>query len=1026
MHKIIDSALENRVLVILMLGFLVVGGSFALKNLTIDAIPDITNVQVQILTKSSSLGPVEVERLITYPVEAAMSGLPNLSQIRSVSRYGISSVTVIFKEGVDLYFARQLVSERLNAAIESIPAGLGRPELGPLTTGLGEVFQFTVKGKGYTAMELRTILDWEIAYRLRSVPGVVEVNTWGGQAQQYHVVIDPQRLLAYQLPLSVVFEALEKNNANVGSGYIERNQEQYMIRGEALIQTIPDIEDIMVERNKEGVPILIKNIGTVEKGAMLRIGAATENGRHETVIGMVQMLAGGNAQVLVKRIKDKLVEIQASLPSGVVIRPFYDRAQFVDRVLRTVTVNLVEGGLLIIAVLFLLLGSFQGGLIVALAIPLSMLFAFIGMYYLGISGNLMSLGAIDFGLLVDGSIVMVENILRKRAEKPEASIRELAGMGGREVARPVFFSVLIITLVYLPILALTGTEGKMFQPMAITLIFALLGSLIVAMLIMPVLASFFFRSPSSGPPGEHETWLLRMTKKRYARALRWTMSHRVILVLASLVVLGSAGLLARQLGGEFVPKLNEGDIVINVLRLPSVSMSESIASSLMIERCLKQFPEVALVVSRTGSPEVATDLMGIELSDVFVMLRPRIKWKTARTKEELIEKMEDRLAQEIPGVGLSFTQPIEMRFNELISGVRSDIGVKVFGDDLKVLETRAEQIARTLNRIPGAADVRVEQIQGLPMARIVIDRSAIARYGINAAEVLETVQAIRAGKNVGTVYEGRKRFDLVVRFPDKAVRNIESMAQLPVAETNGRTMIPLGQLAKLEYSTGPAQITREQIQRRIVVEANVRGRDLKGFIREAKTAVAREVELEPGYYLEWGGQFKNLERASSHLLLVVPLVLVLIFALLYTAFKSAHVALIIFLNVPFAATGGIFALAFCGLPFSIAAAVGFIALFGVAVLNGVVLMSYVRNIQASGRSSEEAAYEGALVRFRPVILTALVAGLGFIPMVISQGMGAEVQRPLATVVIGGLVTSTMLTLLVLPTIYAWAFGDKKS
>ncbi|MCI0717804.1 MAG: CusA/CzcA family heavy metal efflux RND transporter, partial [Acidobacteria bacterium] len=892
--------------------------------------------------------------------------------------------------------------------------------LGPLTTGLGEIYQFTVEGEGYTPMELRTILDWEIAYRLRSVPGVVEVNTWGGKAQQYHVLINPQSLIAYRLSLASVFEALEKNNANVGSGYVERNQEQYIIRGEALISSIHDIENIVVGHNREGVPVFVRNLGTVEKGSMLRIGAATEDGRRETVIGLVQMLAGANAREVVERVKAEAAKIQTSLPPGVAIRPFYDRAQFVDRVLRTVTVNLMEGGLLVIAVLFVLLGSFRGGLVVALAIPLSMLFAFIGMYYLGISGNLMSLGAIDFGLIVDGSVVMMENILRKRSENPETPILELARQGGREVARPVFYAVLIITLVYLPILALTGTEGKLFRPMAITVIFALLGSLIVAMTVVPVLASFLFKKKPRGAAKDHETWLVRLTRRRYTRVLQWTMDHRGATALLALAVLAVTLFLGWRLGTEFVPELDEGDIVINALRLPSVSMSESVASSLMIERVLKQFPEVALVVSRTGSPEVATDLMGIELSDIFITLKPRNQWTTAKTKEELIEKMEDRLAHEIPGVGISFTQPIEMRFNELVAGVRSDIGVKVFGDDLDVLKSKADQVVRVLSSISGAADVKAEQVAGLPMARIVVDRNEIARYGINASEVLDAVEAIRAGRNVGTIYEGRKRFDLVARFTDAVSKDLESLSQIPAGGSNGQ-QIPLGQLAKLEYATGPAQISREQIQRRIVVESNVRGRDLGGFVREARARVGRDVKLDPGYYLEWGGQFENLQRASARLMLVVPLTLALIFSLLYFAFKSAKVALIIFLNIPFAATGGVFALALRGMPFSISAAVGFIALFGVAVLNGVVLLSYVRSIQESGKPAGEAAYEGAQVRYRPVMLTALVASLGFIPMALSHGMGAEVQRPLATVVIGGLITSTALTLLVLPTVYAWVF-----
>jgi len=615
---------------------------------------------------------------------------------------------------------------------------------------------------------------------------------------------------------------------------------------------------------------------------------------------------------------------------------------------------------------------------------------------------------------------MVENILRKRSEQPLMPVLDLAREAGREVARPVFFAVLIITLVYLPILTLEGTEGKMFRPMAVTVIFALLGSLVVAMVIVPVLASFLFKQKSARAKAEEETLLLRFTRKRYSRLLKLTMGHRMATALVALAVLGLTAIFGSRLGAEFIPKLDEGDIVVNALRLPSISMSESIASSMIVERVLKQFPEVVLVVSRTGSPEIATDLMGIELSDIFVVLRPRSEWTTAATKEELIEKMEDRLAHEVPGVGLSFTQPIEMRFNELVAGIKSDVGVKLFGDDLDVLKSKGDEVGRVLGSIPGAADVRVEQISGLPMIRIQVDRNEIARFGMNASEVLDTVQAARVGRQVGTVYEGRKRFDLVVRFPDSVTQDLESLAQMPV-RAEGQ-LLPLAQVAKIEYAEGPAQISREQIQRRIVVEANVRGRDLGGFVREARSRIAQQVKLEPGYFIEWGGQFENLERASARLLLVVPLTLALIIILLYLTFNSFRTALLVFLNVPFAVTGGVFALAIRGMPFSISAAVGFIALFGVAVLNGVVLLSYIREIQASGKPPQVAAFEGAQVRYRPVLLTALVASLGFVPMALSHGMGAEVQRPLATVVIGGLITSTALTLLVLPTAYAWVFG----
>jgi cobalt-zinc-cadmium resistance protein CzcA len=1003
---------------IVVLALLVTGvGVYSLRNLTIDAVPDVTPVQVQILTKSPALGPAEVEQFITYPIETAMSGLPDLEQIRSVSRYGLSAVSVTFRDNVNRYFARQLVNERLQQAIEQIPPQYGRPEMGPLTTGLGEVYHFTVEGDGYSPMDLRTILDWQIGFRLRSVPGVVEVNTWGGLAKQYHVVIDPQKLVGYHIPINKVFEALERNNANAGGGYIEHNQEQFIIRAEALITSPRDLESVVVDAGPDGTPVFVRQLGEVREGAMLRIGAATAEGKGETVIGMVQMLAGENASNVVDRVKQKIEQIKPSLPPGVHIVPFYDRADFVNRVIRTVRNNLLEGGLLVIAVLFLFLGNLRGGLIVALAIPLSMLFAFIGMLAAGISGNLMSLGAIDFGLLVDGSVVMIENIVRRLAEKKEetATSKMTAILdASREVARPVFFAVTVIILVYIPILSLTGIEGKMFKPMAFTVVFALVGSLILAMTLMPVLASFFLTRHGS----EKETFVVRAIRRLYEPALDWVMSHRIVTVIVAVMVFLASLTTIPFLGSEFIPRLDEGDFAINAWRLPSVAMSESVASTLRVEQTLERFPEVIKVVSRTGSPEVATDVMGIELSDVFVIMKPRSEWTTAHTREELIEKMSEALQREVPGSGFGFTQPIEMRFNELIAGVRSDIGVKVFGEDLDVLKSKAEEIARVLSSVPGAADVKSEQIAGLPMIRVVVDRERIARYGINAADVLDVVQASRVGKVVSTIFEGQRRFDLVVRLPDEVAADPQALANIPVSDSQGR-MIPLGQLAEIKTNSGPAQISREDIQRRIVVESNVRGRDLGSFVAEAQERVRSRVSLPTGYYLEWGGQFENLQRATRRLAVVVPATLFLIFVILYMSFGSARLALLIFLNVPMALTGGIFALFVRGMPLSISAGVGFIALFGVAVLNGVVMVSYINRLRQEGLALEGAVREGATTRLRPVLMTALVASLGFIPMALATSAGAEVQRPLATVVIGGLITSTLLTLLILPTLYGW-------
>lgn len=1023
MGRLIDICLRYRFLVMALTVLLVVAGVSAMYRLPIDAVPDITPVQVQVLTKSPALGPVEVEQYITFPVESAMTGIPGVKEIRSVSRYGLSAVTVIFEDDVSLPLARQFVSERLGTAIESIPEGYGRPEIGPMTTGLSEVFMFTMEGEGYTPMQLRTILDWEVMFRLRSVPGIVEVNTWGGYAKQYQVVVDPRKLIAYKLALRDVFEALEANNANTGSGYIEHNQEQYIVRGEALAKSISDLENTVVTTREGGVPVYVRNIGEVREGGMMRIGAATENGRGETVIGVTMMLAHENANKVVARVKDKIAEIQPSLPPGVRIVPFYDRASFVDRVLATVRKNLLEGGLLVVAVLLLVLGSVRGGLIVASAIPLSMMVAFIGMVWAGVSGNLMSLGAIDFGIIVDGSVVMIENITRRLHGNREhgthrtrlETIREAA----TEVVKPVVFAVAIIILVYFPILSLTGIEGKMFRPMAITVIFALAGSLVLAITIMPALASFFLREGE-----EKDTWLMRQARRWYEPALAWAMGNAKKVALTAFGLFAFSIVLFLFMGRVFVPRLDEGDILIQPIRLPSISLTESLNVATRVERVVREFSEVETVVTRTGSPEIATDVMGIEIGDMYVILKPRSDWKQDKSRDELIAEINEALEKQVPGVGFSYTQPIEMRFNELIAGVRSDIAVKIFGDDLNVLHEKGEQVAAVLNAVPGAADVRLEQTAGLPVIRASVDRNRLSRYGISAQQVLDTIEASRVGKVVGTIFEGQRRFGLAVRMPESVVANPETIANLPIATENGR-VVPLSQVADVRVEVGPAQVSRENVQRRIVVESNIRGRDLGSFIAEAQRKVAEKVALPAGYHVQWGGQFQQLQEASQRLALVVPLTMALIFLLLYTAFGSWRPAALIFLNVPLAITGGVFALALRGMPFSISAGVGFIALFGVAVLNGVVLVSYITQLRREGKSLEEAVTEGAKTRLRPVLMTALVASLGFVPMALSTSMGAEVQRPLATVVIGGLVTSTLLTLLVLPTIYRWFEGRRE-
>jgi cobalt-zinc-cadmium resistance protein CzcA len=1015
LRRIVDFSLENRPLVLIAAALTILGGGYALTQLPIDVQPDITNVQVQILAKAPALGPVEMEQFITYPIEAAMNGLPRLHEIRSVSRYGLSAVTVVFEDGVDVYFARQLVNERLSQAREAIPPGLANPEMGPVTTGLGDVFQFTVEGEGVSAMERRTILDWMIAPRLRAVPGVTEVNTWGGLPKQYQVVVDPSKLMAYRIALKDVFEAVETGSRNAGGGYIEHNREQYILRGEGLVESLADIEKIVLRAGEDGTPVTVGSVAQVREGAMLRIGVATIDGRGETVIGLVQMLAGENALDVATRARQAVEELQPSLPEGVRIVPYYDRAVLVRRVIRTVETNLLEGALLVVAVLFVFLGNVRAGLIVASAIPLSMMLAFTGMVGSRISANLMSLGAIDFGLIVDGAVVLVENVVRRLGEREgrDKTVRQITAEAAHEVVRPIAFGIGIIIIVYLPILTLGGIEGRMFKPMAGTVVFALAGSLLLTLTLTPVLASLLLCKTGH----EHEPRLVGWLRERYLRSLDTCFSHRAPVLSIALLAVTAGGLLATRLGGEFIPRLDEGDISISAIRPASVAISEVAAGTGRMERVLKRLPEVLTVVSRSGSAELATDVMGIELGDVFVMLKPRSEWTTARSKGELVEKMSEALEEAVPGIGFSFTQPIEMRFNELIAGVRSDVGVKLFGDDLGTLRATGEEVERVVASVPGAADVKLEQTAGLPVIRVRVDRARCARYGISVGDVLDTVEAARAGKVVGTVFEGQRRFSLAVRLDDEAARTLDALGNVPVAAPSGAS-VPLGQLAEITLDSGPAQISREAVRRRIVVEANVRGRDVAAFVAEARKRLAREVKLPDGYYIRWGGQFENLQAAADRLLVVVPLALGLIFAMLYFTFGSARTAALIYLNVPFAATGGVVALAVRGLPFSIPAGVGFIALFGVAVLNGVVLMTQIRDLEEkTDLAILDVLRTACSLRMRPVLMTALVASLGFVPMALSTSPGAEVQRPLATVVVGGLVTSTLLTLFVLPTLY---------
>ncbi len=1028
-ERILEWSLKNRFLVIILSLLLVAGGLSAMRSLPIDAVPDVTNVQVQVLTSAPALGPEEVEKFVTTPVELAMSGLPRLEEVRSVSKFGLSVVTVVFADGTDIYWARQLVNERVQAAREAIPEGYGDPEMGPVSTGLGEIYQFEVRGEGKTAMELRTILEWDVAPRLRKIAGVVEVNSFGGELKTYEVQIRPEDLARYDVSITEIFEKLARNNANAGGAYIEKNSEQYLIRGEGLVGSLEDIGDIVIAADEDGTPIYVKQVADLRFAPMVRQGAVTRDARGEVVTGIVMMLMGANSRQVVSDVKDEIEMMKPSLAKmGVTIDTFYDRTDLVKKTIYTVAKNLIEGGILVIVVLFLMLRNFRAGLIVSTAIPLSMLGAFIAMRYFGVSGNLMSLGAIDFGLIVDGAVIVIENSVRMIAERSHETGRPvtpeersaLVLRASREVLRAATFGVAIIAIVYLPILSLIGIEGKMFRPMAMTVLFALAGALVLSLTFIPALASLFLPRKLS----EKESFIVAGARKVYEPALRGAIKWRWVTAGLALAVFAASVVVTPFLGSEFVPKLDEGAIALQAWRLPSVSLEESVKQTTELERVLKKFPEVTTVISKTGRAEIATDPMGVEISDVFVMLKPRSQWKTAGTREGLIEKFDEALKKDLPGQIFSYSQPIELRVSELIAGVRSDVGLKIYGDDMAELERIAARAVAVISEVPGSADVKAEQTAGLPVLRVRIDRRAIARHGINAADVLDVVSTL-GGREIGTVLEGQKRFALQVRFAPSARDDLEKIKKLKVTAPGGQ-LIPLDQLADIQVEDGPAQISHENGRRRITVELNVRGRDLGSFVGDAQTALDKADIVPPGYFVDWGGQFENLREASRRLMIVVPIALALIFVMLYMTFGSAKLAALIYLNVPFAITGGIFALAIRGMPLSISAGVGFIALFGVAVLNGLVLVSYIKQRRDEGLGVAEAAFEGARVRLRAVLTTALVASLGFVPMAIATGAGAEVQKPLATVVIGGLLTSTLLTLLVLPTVYAWLFKDRSA
>ncbi len=1030
--RLIRFSVAHRTLVMMLTALLAGAGVYSAIRLPIDAVPDVTNVQVQVLTAAPSLAPLEIERQITFPVEVALSGLPGVTELRSVSKFGLSAVTVVFEDATNIYFARQLVLERLAQAREQIPPNIGTPQMGPVSTGLGEIYQYELAaapGSGYDAMALRTIQDWSVRRQLLGTPGVAEVNSFGGLEKQYQVRIDPPKLQAYGLTLRDVYEAVARNNANVGGAYIEKGAEQYLLRGIGLAQSAEDIGGIVVKTGAEGVPVYVRDLAEVVAGAAVRHGAVTADGEGEIVAGIAMMLKGENSRATVERVKSRVEEIKKTLPKGVELIPFYDRSELVDRTMRTVATNLVEGALIVILVLVLLLGNWRGALLVATMIPLSMLIAAILMRLFNVSGNLMSLGAIDFGLIVDGAVIMTENAVRRVAERQGELRRALTGDELRarvrdaalEVRRATMFGELIIVVVYLPILALSGIEGKMFKPMALTVIFALAGAFVLSLTYVPAALTFVLR----GRVAETESQVIRRAQRLYRPALEFVMQRRRPALAAALALVVISCALFPLLGAEFIPRLDEGALALESRLLPGVALSHSVKTFSEAERVLREFPEVTKVVTKIGSAEVATDPMGVESGDVYIALKPRDKWTTTHDREELVEKMSEALEKRVPDAAFSFMQPIELRVAELISGTRADVAIKLFGDDLGTLRREAEQIARVAGKVRGAEDVKVEQVAGLPQLQVKVDRAAIARYGINVEDVNDMVESIMAGKEAGQVYEGEQRFGLVARLNENAGRDVESIKSLPVAAPNG-ARVPLAQLADIAVAEGPAQISREDARRRISIELNVRGRDIGSFVREAQGEIERQVKLPAGYYLRWGGQFESLERASKRLMIVVPLALLLIFILLYTTFHSSRQALLIYTGIPFAVVGGVLALALRGMPFSISAGVGFIALFGVAVLNGLVMVSAINRLREEGRTVAVAVGEGAATRLRPVLMTALVASLGFIPMAVATSAGAEVQRPLATVVIGGLITSTLLTLLILPMLYRGFERDRQT
>lgn len=1036
LNNILSLSIERRGLMLSLILLIIGLGVWSYQKLPIDAVPDITNVQVQINTKAPGYSPLEAEQRITYPVERAIAGLPNLDYTRSISRYGLSQVTVIFEEGTDLYFARNLINNRLAVIKGSLPAGL-EPEMGPIATGLGEILMYTVTaepgakqddGSPYNATELRVIQDWVIKPRLERVKGITEVNTNGGFDKQYHVQPDPTKLLNFGVSLSELKQTLMQNNDNRGAGYIERFGEQILVRSPGQLKTIEDIRHVVV-KNINDRPVLVQDVADVVIGKPLRSGAGTRDGK-EAVVGTVMMLVGENSRAVSERVAKELKSIQSSLPEGVIAEAVYNRTTLVDKAIKTVQKNLLEGALLVIVVLFLLLGNIRAALITAAVIPLAMMATFTGMVQAGISANLMSLGALDFGLIVDGAVIVVENAIRRLsiAQRQAGGILPLKDRlqvvfeATNEVIRPSLFGVAIITVVYIPLFSLTGVEGKMFEPMAATVIIALVSAMIFTLTIVPAAVATFM----SGSVREKESLIISGAKWLYRPVLLLSLKLRwVVLLVAAILVTVSINM-ASKMGSEFIPQLNEGDIALHALRSIGTSLEQSIKMQGLLEKRLKEFPQVDKVFAKLGTPEVATDPMPPNVADTFLILKPRSEWPQPELpKSELLAQIE-AVVKQLPGNNYEFTQPIEMRFNELISGVRADLGIKVYGDDLDLLKQNAEAVLAVVQQIPGSADARLEQVDDMPMLTVEPKRMAMSRYGLNVDDLQNMVSTAVGGGMAGLIYDGDRRFNLVVRLPEKIREDIEALSVLPVSLPDGN-YVPLSEVAKVELTQAPSQISRENAKRRVVVTSNVRGRDLGSFVEEAQQQIAEQVELPAGYWVEYGGTYEQLQSASQRLSIVVPVTLLIIMGLLVTVLGSFRDAAIIFTGVPLALTGGVMALLLRDMPLSISAGVGFIALSGIAVLNGLVMLAFIRDYWHSHGDLHKAIVEGAMTRLRPVLMTALVASLGFVPMALNTGTGAEVQRPLATVVIGGIISSTLLTLVVLPALYKLIHSrDKKS